>query len=61
MFRTDVPVSWLVVTLHHLMHAAADEIQAGRLTPEDAPGYIAGTVLAAFTPPGRKVPQVPRT
>jgi len=60
-FRIDVPVSWLVVTLHHLMHAAADEIHAERLTAEDAPGYIAGTVLAAFTPPGRKVPQVPTT
>jgi len=58
-FRTDVPVSWLVVTLHHLMHAAADEIHAERLTADDAPGYIAGTVLAAFTPPGRKVPRVP--
>ncbi len=58
-FRTDVPVSWLVVTLHHLMHAAADEIHAARLTAEDARGYIAGTVLAAFTPPGRKVPRVP--
>jgi len=57
-FRSDVPVSWLVVTMHHLMHAAADEIQADRLTAEDAPGYIARTVLAAFTPPGRKVPKV---
>ncbi len=56
-FRSDVPVSWLVVTMHHLMHAAADEIQADRLTADDAPGYIARTVLAAFTPPGRKVPK----
>jgi TetR/AcrR family transcriptional repressor of mexCD-oprJ operon len=56
-FRGDLPVSWLVVTLHNLMHGAADEIQAGRLTPEDAAGAIAATALAAFTPPGRKVPQ----
>jgi len=56
-FRTDLPVSWLVVTLHHLMHAAADEIHAGRLTADDAPRFIAGAALGAFTPPGRKVPQ----
>jgi TetR/AcrR family transcriptional regulator, mexCD-oprJ operon repressor len=56
-FRTDLPVSWLVVTLHNLMHGAADEIQAGRLTPDDAAGHIAATALAAFTPPGTKVPR----
>ena len=54
-FRGDLPVSWLVVTLHNLMHAAADEIQAGRLTPDDAADYISATALAAFTPPGSKV------
>ncbi len=56
-FRSDVPVSWLVATLHNLMHGAADEIHAGRLTANDAGGYIAATALAAFTPPGRKVPK----
>lgn len=56
-FRSDLPVSWLVVTLHNLMHGAADEIQAGRLTPEDAAGHISATALAAFTPPGSKVPR----
>lgn len=55
-FRDDLPVSWLVLTLHHLMHGAADEIQAGRLAPEDAAGYISRTALAAFTPPGARVP-----
>jgi TetR/AcrR family transcriptional repressor of mexCD-oprJ operon len=56
-FRTDLPVSWLVATLHNVMHGAAGEIQAGRLTPEEAPVAIAATALAALTPPGRKVPR----
>jgi len=56
-FRDDLPVSWLVATLHNVMHGAADEITAGRLTPADAPGQIAATALAAFTPPGKKVPK----
>ena len=59
-FRDDLPVSWLVVTLHNLMHGAADEIHAGRLTADEAPRFIAATALAAFTPPGRRVPR-PRT
>jgi AcrR family transcriptional regulator len=57
-FRTDLPPSWLVGTMHNVMHGAADEINAGRLDAEDAAGYITATLLAAFTPPGRKVPQV---
>lgn len=56
-FRTDLPTSWLVGTMHSVMHNAADEINAGRLTPADAPGYLTATLLAAFTPPGEKVPQ----
>ncbi len=58
-FRSDLPVSWLVATLHNVMHGAAGEIQAGRLTPEEASSAIAATALAALTPPGRKVPQTP--
>ena len=54
-FRTDLPMSWLVATLQNVMHGAADEIHAGRLSPDDAAGLIAATVLAAFTPPGKKV------
>lgn len=51
-FRTDLPTSWLVSVLHSVMHSAADEINAGRLTAGDAAAYITATVLAAFTPPG---------
>lgn len=55
-FRTDLPTSWLVGTLHLVMHGAAAEIDAGRLSEEDAASVIASTVLAAYTPPGTAVP-----
>jgi TetR/AcrR family transcriptional regulator, mexCD-oprJ operon repressor len=54
-FRTDLPTSWLVGSMHSVMHGAADEIHAGRLTPDKAAEYITATVLAAFTPPGKVV------
>lgn len=50
-FRDDLPTEWLVGVMHSVMHHAADEINADRLTPEQAGGYIAATVLAAFRPP----------
>ena len=56
-FRTDLPTTWLVGILHSVMHSAADEINAGRLTPDKAAAYITATVLAAFTPPGHPVPK----
>jgi TetR/AcrR family transcriptional repressor of mexCD-oprJ operon len=55
-FRTDLPTSWLVGVLHSVMHSAADEINAGRVSADDAPVFITATVLAAFTPPGDSVP-----
>jgi TetR/AcrR family transcriptional repressor of mexCD-oprJ operon len=55
-FRTDLSVPWLVATLQNVMHGAADEINAGRLTTENAARYISATVIAAFTPPGQTVP-----
>ncbi|GAB3826151.1 TetR family transcriptional regulator [Kribbella italica] len=50
-FRTDLATAWLVAVLHSVMHGAADEIAAGRLTADEAAGHITATVLAAFTPP----------
>jgi TetR/AcrR family transcriptional repressor of mexCD-oprJ operon len=55
-FRTDLPTSWLVGVLHSVMHSAADEINAGRVSADEAPVFITATVLAAFTPPGDSVP-----
>ncbi|TQM09948.1 TetR family transcriptional regulator [Pseudonocardia kunmingensis] len=50
-FRTDLPLSWLLATTHMVMHGAADEIAAGRLTAGDAPCVIDATLQAAFTGP----------
>jgi TetR/AcrR family transcriptional repressor of mexCD-oprJ operon len=54
-FRSDLPASWLVGVVHSVMHNAADEINAGRLSEAEAPVFITATVLAAFTPPGHQV------
>lgn len=55
-FRTDLPTQWLVTTLHRVMHGAAEDLHAGRLTPEAAVPAIVGTILAAYTAPGGIVP-----
>jgi TetR/AcrR family transcriptional regulator, mexCD-oprJ operon repressor len=53
-FRTDLPVSWLVATVHNVMHGAAEEINAGRLSPDDAARLISATLLSAFAAPSRR-------
>lgn len=57
-FRTDLPTQWLVTTAVSLMHAAAEEVDAGRMKRSAAAGQVAATVLAAYTPPGAPVPSV---
>jgi TetR/AcrR family transcriptional regulator, mexCD-oprJ operon repressor len=47
-FRTDLPRPWLVATFYSLMHAAAEEVDAGRLDPAQAGGVLATTILAAL-------------
>jgi AcrR family transcriptional regulator len=46
-FRSDVPTGWLATTCMTLMHAAAGEVSAGRLTDADAEYAVVETVLAA--------------
>lgn len=58
-FRTDVSTSWLVATFFNVLHGAADEITAGRLDQRAANRTIVATLLAAFTAPGRRVPDPP--
>jgi AcrR family transcriptional regulator len=50
-FRTDLPRGWLVTTFYSLMHAAAEEVDAGRLAPSRAAGVLQATLLAALAPP----------
>ena len=47
-FRTDLPASWLVSVLHHVLKGAAADIGTGHLDPADAPRFIVATVLAAY-------------
>jgi AcrR family transcriptional regulator len=58
-FRADLPVPWLVSLAMNVMHAAATEVTAGRLTSGQAPSVVAATLLAALTAPGDVVPSPP--
>src|SRR5579859_7008792 len=50
-FRTDLPQRWLITTAFSLMHAAAEDVTAGRIEAGDADRLITATLLAAYTPP----------
>jgi AcrR family transcriptional regulator len=50
-FRRDLPQRWLVTTAYSLMHAAAEDVTAGRVEAGDAARLITATLRAAFTPP----------
>jgi AcrR family transcriptional regulator len=58
-FRADLPLPWLVSLAMNVMHAAATEVTAGRLTSDQAPSVVAATLLAALTAPGDVVPSPP--
>ncbi|MEU5156119.1 TetR/AcrR family transcriptional regulator [Glycomyces sp. NPDC021274] len=49
-FRTDLPLSWLITALYSLVHAAADEITAGHLTPEQAPDTLVASLRSLYRP-----------
>ena len=46
--RSDLPVTWLVTTFFGILHAAADEVDAGWLSADDAPTIIEATLLPAL-------------
>lgn len=50
-FRRDLPMAWMTTTAFSLMHAAAEETAAERVTADDAAYLITATLLAAYTPP----------
>ena len=50
-FRTDLPATWLVGVLYHVLKGAAADVAGGRLDPSDAARFIAATVLAAYANP----------
>jgi TetR/AcrR family transcriptional regulator, mexCD-oprJ operon repressor len=54
-FRRDLPVDWLVTSCLALIHACGDEVRAGRLDTDEAPGVLQATMRSLFT--GTNVPQ----
>jgi AcrR family transcriptional regulator len=52
-FRTDLPITWLVSAVHHLLHAAAEEQNAGRLADVDVSRVVTVSVLSLLTPPSQ--------
>jgi AcrR family transcriptional regulator len=54
-FRTDLPITWLVSAVHHLLHAAADEENTGRLDRAEVGDVVTASVqsLLAAPSPGR--------
>jgi len=50
-FRTDLPLAWLVTTFYGLIHAAANDVNAARLDPQAAPRLLEATLLSALASP----------
>jgi TetR/AcrR family transcriptional repressor of mexCD-oprJ operon len=48
-FRTDVPAEWLVAAFHALIHAAGDEVRAGRMRAGAARSALDATVHDLFS------------
>jgi TetR/AcrR family transcriptional regulator, mexCD-oprJ operon repressor len=53
-FRTDLPASWLVSTLHHLMKGVASDVARGSLPTAEAPRLISAIATSAFAPPAQQ-------
>jgi TetR/AcrR family transcriptional regulator, mexCD-oprJ operon repressor len=50
-FRSDLSADWLMATFAAVIHAAANEIDAGRLDVDQASNTITSTMLAVMLPP----------
>ncbi|MFG1706305.1 TetR/AcrR family transcriptional regulator [Nonomuraea sp. M3C6] len=49
-FRTDLPLPWLVTTFFSIIHSAAQEREAGRLSPEEVEQVLTKTMLSLLAP-----------
>lgn len=47
-FRTDLPMSWLVTTVYSLLHAAAEDVNKGHLQPTAAAEVLEATLMPAL-------------
>jgi hypothetical protein len=59
-FRTDAPLRWLVATCYALLHAAAEEVNAGRLSGKAAGPLVATTLTAALSDDRTRPQQSPQ-
>jgi TetR/AcrR family transcriptional regulator, mexCD-oprJ operon repressor len=50
-FRSDVPVAWQLASFFALLHAAADEVRAGRIKRSAALAAVRSSILASFKAP----------
>jgi TetR/AcrR family transcriptional regulator, mexCD-oprJ operon repressor len=48
-FRPDLPTGWLFAAFHAVVHAAANEVEAGRLDADQAAPVITATMLGIYT------------
>ena len=54
--RNDLPVSWILTTLRGLGVVAMVEVNAGRMTVDEAGRYVGETCASAFSPPPARDP-----
>ncbi|GAA4079290.1 TetR/AcrR family transcriptional regulator [Nonomuraea soli] len=50
-FRTDMPLDWLVNVVHYILHGAASEVRAGRLAPSRAADVVTRSVQSVLACP----------
>jgi len=53
-FRSDLPVSWLLAVTRSIVHAASHEIRGGRLPESEAEAVMISTILAAISGKGAR-------
>ncbi|GAB2922416.1 TetR/AcrR family transcriptional regulator [Nonomuraea fastidiosa] len=53
-FRTDLPLQWLVTAFFAIVHSAAQEREAGRLSPGEVEKVLVTTMLSLLRPPPQK-------
>jgi AcrR family transcriptional regulator len=51
-FRSDLPVSWLLAVIRAIVHTASHESRGGRIPEADAEAAMLATALQAISPPG---------
>ena len=55
-FRSDMPVDWMVSLLQSVIHGASGAVHRGEISANAAPRLARDTIVAAYTPPGQRVP-----